>query len=38
VPYVIKLAKVLQHGTVRTVEKDEFNRLGLRPRWKPRRV
>jgi hypothetical protein len=34
----IQLAEVLQHSAVRTVERDEFNRLGWRARCESRRV
>jgi hypothetical protein len=34
----IQLTEVLKHSAVRTVERDEFNRLGWRARWKSRRV
>jgi hypothetical protein len=34
----VQLTQVLQHGAVRTVHRDEFNRIRWRPRWKWRRV
>jgi hypothetical protein len=34
----IQLTEVLQHSAVRTVDRDEFNRLGWRTRWKSPRV
>jgi hypothetical protein len=34
----IQLTEVLQHSAVRTVDKDEFNRLGWGTRWKSPRV